>query len=152
MAEPTVYKVRALPTNALRASLARAQLPRHSRLRAQLPSLPSLPSLPTPASRSRSPAQLARAPRGDVAEDGSELPDPTLLMSNLVALAGFVTKIEALSLAAVFLAVSVACRKGLAADPKNLILAVSLSVMGVGSTIFQEGVNKARDALQLQQQ
>jgi hypothetical protein len=73
-------------------------------------------------------------------------------MSNLVALAGFVTKIEALSLAAVFLAVSVACRKGLAADPKNLILAVSLSVMGVGSTIFQEGVNKARDALQLQQQ
>lgn len=125
-----------------RASL-RARSSRHSRLTRAL----SLPSLAL-----AHPAQLTRAPRGDVAEDGSELPDPTLLMSNLVALAGFVTKIEALSLAAVFLAVSVACRKGLAADPKNLILALSLSVMGVGSTIFQEGVNKARGALQLQQQ
>ena len=93
--------------------------------------------------------QLTRAPRGDVAEDGSELPDSTLLLSNMVALAGFVTKISALSLAAIFLAAAVFCRKGLA-DPKNLILAVSLAVMGVGSTIFQEGVARARDASQQQ--
>jgi len=90
--------------------------------------------------------KLTRArPSGEDGDSG-DMPDASSLLSNIVALAGFVTKIELLSLAAVFLAAQAFSKKGFAGDTKNIIMGLTLGIFGALSTIFQEGMNRAREA------